>query len=152
MDAARRPGATSMTGCARNLRRFSSRLILASLLFAYSVLAQNTVVDRQFPQSKAEVEKALKAVKSSEAGHLPSLEGFAQPGAHPLDHYQRGYYQATVEVSSVPAGGARVHVTVKVTAWYNDPKGAHSGYELLTSNGRLEADLLDQLSERLGQA
>ncbi len=37
-----------------------------------------------------------------------------------------------------------------MTAWYNDPAG-HSGYQLLISNGRLEADLLDQLAEELSR-
>jgi hypothetical protein len=36
-----------------------------------------------------------------------------------------------------------------VTAWYLDPAGSHSGYQLLTSNGRLESDLLDQLADQL---
>jgi hypothetical protein len=38
---------------------------------------------------------------------------------------------------------------VQVTAWYADPVAARSGYQLLTSNGRLEADLLDQLADQL---
>jgi hypothetical protein len=38
-----------------------------------------------------------------------------------------------------------------VTAWYADPVASRSGYQLLTSNGRLEADLLDQLSELLAR-
>jgi hypothetical protein len=42
-----------------------------------------------------------------------------------------------------------VRVSVEVTAWYADPVKAKSGYQLLTSNGRLEADLLDQLSDQL---
>jgi len=41
-------------------------------------------------------------------------------------------------------------VSVKVTAWYDDPAKAHSGYELLRSNGRIENDILDQLAEELG--
>jgi hypothetical protein len=42
-----------------------------------------------------------------------------------------------------------VRVNVEVTAWYADPVAARSGYQLLTSNGRLEADLLDQLADQL---
>jgi hypothetical protein len=38
-----------------------------------------------------------------------------------------------------------------VTAWYADPVAARSGYQLLTSNGRLEADVLDQLAEQLAK-
>jgi hypothetical protein len=43
-------------------------------------------------------------------------------------------------------------VGAKVTAWYADANAAHSGYELLLSNGRLEADLLDQLSDQLSRS
>jgi hypothetical protein len=88
-------------------------------------------------------------VQSNLAGHLPVLDGFAKPGEHPLDRYQRAYYQSTVQVSSTPSGGSLVRVSTKVTAWYSDPVASHSGYQLLTSNGRLEADLLDQLAEQL---
>ena len=114
--------------------------------------AQNNANERTFPQSKATLEKALKALQGTLSGRLPSLEGFAKPGEHPLDRYQRGYYQTTVQVSANPSGGSVVRVSTKVTAWYVDPAGAHSGYQLLTSNGRLEADVLDQLSDQLAGA
>lgn len=114
--------------------------------------AQSNANERAFPQSKATLEKALKLLQGSLSGRLPSLEGFAKPGEHPLDRYQRGYYQTAVQVSANPSGGSVVHVSTKVTAWYVDPAGAHSGYQLLTSNGRLEADILDQLSDQLAAA
>lgn len=114
--------------------------------------AQTNANERTFPQSKAAVEKALKALQGTLSGRLPSLEGFAKPGEHPLDRYQRGYYQTTVQVSATPSGGSVVRVSSKVTAWYSDPAGARSGYQLLTSNGRLEADVLDQLSDQLSAA
>ena len=122
-------------------------------LFATGVVqAQVSPYERTFPQSKATVEKALTAVQASLAGHLPVLDGFAKPGDHPLDRYQRGYYQSTVQVASTPSGGSLVRITTKVTAWYVDPAASHSGYELLTSNGRLETDLLDQLAEQLAKS
>jgi hypothetical protein len=111
--------------------------------------AQSNANERTFPQSKATLEKALKTLQGTLSGRLPSLEGFAKPGEHPLDRYQRGYYQTTVQVSPNPSGGSVVQVSTKVTAWYADPAGARSGYQLLTSNGRIEADLLDQLSDGL---
>ena len=110
---------------------------------------QTNPYERAFPQSKAVVEKALKAMQNSLAGHLPVLEGFAKPGERPLDRYQRGYYQATVQVSATASGGSLVRVSAKVTAWYSDAVASRAGYQLLTSNGRLEADLLDQLAEQL---
>jgi len=111
--------------------------------------AQTNVYERSFPQSKAAVEKALKNLQPSLAGRLPVLDGFAVPGDHPLDRYQRAYYQSTVQVSSVASGGSVVRVSTKVTAWYSDSVSSKSGYQLLASNGRLEADLLDQLAEQL---
>jgi hypothetical protein len=113
--------------------------------------AQGGGYERSFAESKATVEKALKDMSSSLAGRLPALDGFALPGDRPLDRYQRGYFQSTVQVSATASGGSVVHVSTKVTAWYPDPIPSRSGYQLLTSNGRLEADLLDQLAEELGK-
>jgi hypothetical protein len=126
-------------------------LVVLSLCISTCVpsYAQTTPYERAFPQSKAAVEKALTALQSSLAGHLPVLDGFANPGDHSLDHYQRGYYQAKVQVSSTPSGGSVVRISTKVTAWYADPTPTRSGYQLLTSNGRLEADLFDQLADKL---
>ncbi len=123
--------------------------VLLAVFVAAAVHAQTSPYERAFPQSKAAVEKALTALQSSLAGHLPVLDGFAKPGERALDRYQRGYYQSSVQVSSTPSGGSIVRITTKVTAWYVDPAGAHSGYQLLSSNGRLESDVLDQLAEQL---
>jgi hypothetical protein len=127
---------------------------LMSCLFAAlgmtHVQAQMDANERAFPQSKAAIEKTLKTMQSALAGRLPVLEGFAD-SEHSLDRYQRGYYQANVQVSTATTGGSIVRISVKVTAWYSDPVGSHSGYQLLTSNGRLEADLLDQLGEQLAK-
>lgn len=124
-------------------------VVLFCLSICLSVHAQTNPYERAFPQSKATVEKALTAMQSSMAGHLPVLDGFANPADHSLDQYQRGYYQAKVQVTSTPSGGSVVRISTKVTAWYADPTASRSGYQLLTSNGRLEADLLDQLADQL---
>lgn len=105
--------------------------------------------ERTFSQSKAVVEKALKDLQSSMAGRLPVLDGFAISGDRPFERYQRAYYQSTANVTAPASGGTLVRVSTKVTAWYSDPVPSRSGYQLLTSNGRLEGDLLDQLAERL---
>jgi hypothetical protein len=141
---------TRRSGCVSLPLRARVAAVLA-LLIAPCLHAQNGPAEKSFPQSKQSVEKTLKSLESSLSGHLPTLDGFAQPGEHALDRYQRAYYQTTVQVSSAPSGGSLVRVSVKVTAWYNDPSGSHSGYQILTSNGRLESDLLDQLTEQLGQ-
>lgn len=127
-------------------------LVLTVFLAVPYVSAQIGPSERAFPQSKATVEKALKTLSGSMSGHLPVLDGFADTPDHPLDRYQRGFYQATVEVSATPSGGSLVHIAVKVTAWYSDPVASRSGYQLLPSNGRLESDLLDQLADRLAKA
>jgi len=111
--------------------------------------AQGGGYERTFPQSKTTVEKVLKEMHAAAAGRLPVLDGFATSADHPLDRYQRGYYQSKFQVSTAPSGGAIVRVSVQVTAWYVDPVAARSGYQVLTSNGRLEADLLDQLADQL---
>ncbi|MGC1452984.1 MAG: hypothetical protein WA830_23380 [Candidatus Sulfotelmatobacter sp.] len=135
-----------------------SRVALSSLslgvlvtLVVLRVPAQTNSSERAFPESKATVDKALRTLQSNLAGHLPVMDGFAQPAEHPLDRYERGYYQATVQISSTPSGGSLVRVSTKVTAWYADPVASHSGYQLLISNGRLESDLLDQLTEQLAK-
>jgi len=135
---------------ARSIRQMATWLLFATVVGA-SLLSQTNPSERTFPQSKAAVEKALQAIQGNMAGRLPVLDGFANSSdSRSLDHYQRGYYQAKSEVTST-AGVTVVRITTKVTAWYSDPAKAHSGYQLLKSNGRLEADLLDQLAEQLAK-
>jgi len=112
---------------------------------------QGSGYERTFVDSKATVEKALKEMQASIAGRLPVLDGFALAGDRPLDRFQRGYFQSTVQVTATPSGGSVVHVTTKVTAWYSDPIPSRSGYQLLSSNGRLEVDLLDELATELAK-
>ena len=106
-----------------------------------SVWAQSGGYERTFPQSKTAVEKVLKEMQPTSSGRLPVLAGFATSADHTLERYQRGYYESKFQVTAAPSGGSIVRVSVQVTAWYADPTNAHSGYQLLTSNGRLEADL-----------
>jgi hypothetical protein len=125
---------------------------LVLILFAVTAAAygEESGNERAFPQSKSAIEKALREMQSSASGRLPVLDGFANPAGHALDRYQRGYYQSKFQVTAEPYGGATVKVTVQVTAYYVDPAGAKSAYQVLPSNGRLEQDLLDQLADRLG--
>lgn len=110
--------------------------------------SQTNTYERTFPESPGKVESTLKSMQSS-AGRLPTLDGFAVPGSHGLERYQRGYYQCTVHVTPAPSGGSRVQVNVKITAWYADADPSKSGYQLLASNGRIESDLLDRLADEL---
>ena len=105
--------------------------------------------ERTYRQSKSAVERALKQLQPSMSGRLPVLEGFATASSHPLNRYQHAFYQCDVQVKSSATGATVVSVSTKVTAWYADPTAGRSGYQLLSSNGRLEADLLDQLTDLL---
>ncbi len=120
--------------------------VIATVACGVGVQAQSDANERAFPQSKATIEKILKEMPTS--GRLPVLDGFATSNDHPLERYQRGYYQTKFHVTATPSGGSVVSVSVQVTAWYADPAGK-SGYQLLPSNGRLESDALDQLAEQL---
>ena len=129
----------------------SSTFLLAAFLMAAarSGGAQTGPYERNYRQPKSAVERALQELQPSMSGRLPVLEGFASPGDHPLNRYQRAFYQTAVQVNATASGGTAVRVTTKVTAWYTDSIPSRSGYQLLTSNGRLESDLLDQLTDLL---
>ena len=113
------------------------------------LLAQAAPYERTFPQSPAHVKEILAKLQST-AGRLPVLDGFVVPAGQPLERYQRGYYQCSLQVSPAPGGGSRVQINAKITAWYADPDPAKSGYRVLASNGRIEGDLLDRLEDALG--
>jgi hypothetical protein len=121
-------------------------LICAVVPATAETAAETNSVERTFRAPKSTVERALKQLQSGMSGHLPTVEGFVKAGDHPLTRYQRAFYQCTTQVTNTPAGSV-VHVSANVTAWYKD--AAHSGYTLLKSNGRIESDLLDQLSDQL---
>jgi hypothetical protein len=129
---------------------FSLALLwIAAAVCTPASYAQGNGYERSFPQSKATIEKMLQEIPT--AGRLPVLDGFAISSStdHPLDRYRRGYYESKFQVSATPGGGSVVRVVVQVTAWYADPLTAKSGYQLLTSNGRIEGDVLDQLADQL---
>jgi hypothetical protein len=139
----------------RELPRASSAALLVALFLISTVemgWAEAGPYERTYPQSKSAIEKALKELQPAMSGHLPALEGFAVAGEHPLNRYQRAFYQSSAQVSAIAAGGSVVRVSTKVTAWYADSSPAHSGYQLLTSNGRLETDLLDELADVLASS
>jgi hypothetical protein len=127
----------------------SVHMLLIAVLWQPGVCQSNSSPERAFPQSKDSVEQMVKKLQPAMSGRLPVLDGFVSTGDQPLDHYRRAYYQTAVQVTSNSSKGSVVRVSTKITAWYTDPTGAHSGYRLLNSNGRLESDLLDQLSDEL---
>lgn len=104
---------------------------------------------RSYAKPKAEVEQALKELQAYSGQKLPILNGFVAAGPKPLDRYERGFYQFTIELLPGDNGATVVRLSAKVTAWYADRDVTKSGYEVLVSNGRLELDLLDRLEEKL---
>ena len=133
-------------------RRASQTLLTLAMLLANGNCAagQEVPYARSFARPKADVERALKDLQAYSGQKLPILDGFVAAVAKPLDQYERGYYQFTVEVLPGDAGATVVRLSAKITAWYADRDVAKSGYEVLASNGRLELDLLDRLEEQLG--
>jgi hypothetical protein len=113
-------------------------------------VAQAVPYARTFYKSKEEVESGLKALQAYTGQKLPIVDGFVASADQPLDRYERAFYQFAIELSPGTSGGTVVSVTAKITAWYADRDPSKSGYQVLPSNGRLELDLLDRLSDKLG--
>lgn len=125
--------------------------LLALLFCVKPVSAQDSRFERQFPNSKAEVDNALQGLQGSLKGRLPILEGFVEETSEPLDHFERGFYDCVANVSSDAQGRTLVRFSAKITAWYAGSTAALSGYRVLQSSGRIETDLLDRLEELLSK-
>jgi hypothetical protein len=125
-------------------------LFLAAILVTSArVQAQVDPLERTFTEPRADVEKAVADVKAHSSGKLPALEGFVAQTQQPVERYERAYYQCLFQVIPSLSGETSVRVTAKITAWYDDPDKQRSGYQILTSNGRLENDALDRIQEAL---
>jgi hypothetical protein len=104
--------------------------------------------EREFPVSVAAAKAALQNIGAYSGSRLPSLEGFVKlEGVH-VQEYQRPYYEFKIDLVPAASGGTVVRVKANVSAWYVAPN-VEPGYRGLDSNGRLESDLLDRLSEYL---
>jgi hypothetical protein len=124
-------------------------LLIAPLSFAGAAADQSRGEERVFHYSKAEVEKAIQDLHATLKGRLPILDGFAESVDEQSDRFTRGYYECAVQVVANGQDETKVHVTVKITAWYTDPNPSKSGYRVLPSNGHVETDLLDRIDEGL---
>lgn len=128
--------------------------LLVGSVFAISLCAsishaQAVPYARSYPYGKAQVEQALKDLQGYSGQKIPILDGFVASVSKPLDRYERGFYQFTIDVLPGDAGATIVRLSAKITAWYADRDVTKSGYEVLPSNGRLELDFLDRLQEQL---
>ncbi len=135
------------------MRSLSLRLSLLvfSIFFpgAGGVYSQAVPYARDFSQPRIEVEQALKDLQGYSGQKLPTLDGFVSLGNKPLDRYERGFYQFSIDLLPGDSGGTLVRLSAKITAWYADRDVSKSGYQVLPSNGRLELDFLDRLEEKL---
>src|SRR5580700_8284539 len=120
---------------------------MASL--AHETPAQAIPYARNFPMPRPQIEQALKDLQAYSGQKLPVLDGFVAPAEKPLDRYERGFYQFSIELLPGDAEGTIVRLAAKITAWYADRDVTKSGYQVLPSNGRLELDFLDRLEEKL---
>lgn len=133
-------------------RSLSGFLFLPLLLAAFHpprAFAQAMPYARSFAKPRIEVEQALREMQAYSGQKLPTLDGFVAVGDKPIDRYERGFYQFTIDLLPGDNGGTVVRLTAKITAWYADRDVAKSGYQVLPSNGRLELDFLDRLQEKL---
>ena len=129
---------------------------LLSILFATCALhygtraaqAQAVPYARTYAQTKDDVDKALKEFQAYSGQKLPIVDGFVATGDKPLNRYERAFYQFSIDLLPGDSGGTIVKLTAKITAWYADLDPTKSGYQVLPSNGRLELDLLDRLSDK----
>lgn len=141
-----------MTPCIRMVRMAGIAVVFSLLATAwYPTAASAQVVPyaRSYAKPKDQVEQALKELQAYSGQKIPILDGFVGSVGKPLDHYERGFYQFTIELLPGDSGATIVRLSAKITAWYADRDVTKSGYDVLPSNGRLELDLLDRLQEKL---
>src|SRR5258705_13964030 len=151
MDQERRTGRLTVNLNPRRFPQLGHEVLLLSIILCLvlPLRAQNNPVERTFSQQRPDVEKAVPAAKELFHGKLPALEGFVGQTLHPVERYERAYCQCLFQVIPSMSGETSVRVTAKITAWYDDPDKQRSGYQILTSNGRLENDALDRIQEAL---
>jgi hypothetical protein len=125
---------------------------LLIFFFSHRVAAQAVPYARTFAKSSEEVRSALQEMQAYAGQKLPIVEGFVAADDSSLQRFERAFYQFSIDLVPETAGGTIVRVTAKITAWYADRDPAKSGYQVLPSNGRLELDLLDRLSDKFSGA
>jgi hypothetical protein len=124
--------------------------VIPCSLLPTAASAQAVPYARTFAKGKDDVEATLKEMQAYAGQKLPIVDGFVAMGEQPLDHYERAFYQYSIDVIPNGTSSTIVRLSAKITAWYADKDPAKSGYQALPSNGRLELDLLDRLGEKFG--
>jgi len=130
---------------------FCTLLFILCTAFPHTATAQAVPYAQSFSKSNEQVKEALNEMQAFAGQKLPIVDGFVIAGEQPLDRYERAFYQFSIDLlPGTSSGDTIVRVSAKITAWYADRDPSKSGYQVLPSNGRLELDLLDRLSEKLG--
>jgi hypothetical protein len=139
-----------MKHCAqRQVRFFFPALVfLLSITLPCKTYAQAVPYARTFAKPSEEVRAGLQEMQAYAGQKLPIVEGFVAAQDRSLERFERAFYQFSIDLVPETSGGTIVRVTAKITAWYADRDPAKSGYQVLPSNGRLELDLLDRLTEK----
>ncbi len=126
---------------------------LAVTLFALGLpkpaSSQASAAQREFHHPKSEVDKVIQNIHPTLNGRLPVLEGFVDKSAELSDRLTRGYYECAIQEIAKSQEITDVQVVARITVWYTDPDPTKSGYRVLPSNGRLEADVLDRIEDAL---
>src|SRR5258708_20439615 len=141
-------GAVALMAIAfRPARLIFSLFCLAT--FAPGIHAQAIPYAKSFTLPRPQIEQALKDLQAYSGQKLPVLEGFVARADNPLERYERGFYQFSIELVPGDAGSTIVRLSSKLPAWCADRDVANAGYKALPPNGRLELDFLDRLEEKL---
>jgi hypothetical protein len=125
--------------------------LIVNILIPRLASAQAVPYVRSFAKPREDVDKALNELHAYAGQKLPTVDGFVATGDQPLNRYERAFYPFSIDITTHSAEATIVRVTARITAWYVDRAPWKSGYQVLPSNGRLELDLLDRLSEKFGE-
>ena len=126
-----------------------SSLLCLLPVFASRGFAEDTkAVEREYPISLLAAKTSLQELGAYTGSRLPNLDGFIKAEGISLEQYQRPYYEFKIDLVPTTQDRTTVRVTAKISAWYAGT-GDQPGYKVLETNGRLEGDLLDRLSEYL---
>ena len=91
----------------------------------------------------------LERLGADTGSRLPTLDGFVTTERDKLQNLERPYYEYKLNLVAREPDRTEVEVKANVSAWFADPVGTRTGYQVFNSNGRLESDLLDRLEAAL---
>lgn len=123
---------------------------LCGCLPSWSQTKSSAAQERSYPYSSDVVRKTLEGIGAYQGGALPMTDGFVPATVAQVEQYERPFYQYRLELTPATHGtSTAVRVEARISAWFADGEVGQAGYRALSSNGRLEADLLDRLQTAL---